>query len=42
MHAPPFDAVITLNDHHLEAAGLTGRQAVERLDGAGWIDLAAQ
>jgi hypothetical protein len=51
MDAPPFDAVITLNDHHLEAAGLAGRaaeavaavrQAVERIDGAGWIDVAAQ
>ncbi len=45
-----FDAIITINDHHLEAAGLTGckavavaavRQAVERIAGAGWIDVAA-
>jgi hypothetical protein len=51
MNADPFDAVITLNDHHLAAAGLTGRkaeavaavrQAVERMDGAGWIDVEAQ
>jgi hypothetical protein len=51
MNADPFDAVITLNDHHLEAAGLTGRkgeavaavrQAVERMDGAGWIDVEIQ
>jgi hypothetical protein len=41
----------TLNDHHLEAAGLSGRkeqavaavrEAVARIDGAGWIDVEAQ
>jgi hypothetical protein len=46
-----FDAVITLNDHHLAKAGLTERRseavavvrsAVERMDGAGWIDVEAQ
>src|SRR5271157_3565822 len=46
-----FDATITLNDHHLEAAGLTGRhakavvavrRAVEAMSGAGWIDVEAQ
>ena len=50
MNADPFDAVITLNDHQLDAAGLTGRageaaavrQAIERMDGAGWIDVEAQ
>ena len=43
-----FDATITLNDHHLSTAGLSGpeavtavRQAVERMVGAGWIDVAA-
>ncbi len=55
-HAPAtvhggFDATITLNDHHLAAAGLTGRkaeaveavrQAVERMEGAGWIGVDAQ
>jgi hypothetical protein len=43
-----FDATITFNDHHLAAAGLTCRkaeaveavrEAVERMDGAGWIDV---
>jgi hypothetical protein len=44
----PFDATITLNDHHLERSGLSApeavaavRQAVERMDGAGWIDVEA-
>jgi hypothetical protein len=46
-----FDAVITLNDHHLEAAGLTKRkalavaavrEAVGRMDGAHWIDVEAE
>jgi hypothetical protein len=46
-----FDATITLNDHHLEAAGLSGckaqaveavREAVARMDGAGWIDVKPQ
>jgi hypothetical protein len=46
-----FDATITLNDHHLAAAGLTSRkaeaveavrQAVERMDGAHWIGVDAQ
>jgi hypothetical protein len=45
-----FEAVITLNDHHLAAAGLSGqktaavaavRQAVEKMAGAGWIDVEA-
>jgi hypothetical protein len=43
-----FDATITLNDHHLTTSGLSApeavtavRQAVERMDGAGWIDVAA-
>jgi hypothetical protein len=43
-----FDPTITLNDHHLAAAGLTGRkaeaveavrEAVGRMDGAGWFDV---
>jgi hypothetical protein len=45
----PFDATITLNDQHLEWSGLSAaaavaavRQAVERMDGAGWIDVEAQ
>ena len=51
MTYPGFDATITLNDHHLESAGLTGRhaeavvavrQAVEAMSGAGWIDVEAQ
>jgi hypothetical protein len=51
MEPDAFDATITLNDHHLEAAGLSGckaqaaaavREAVERMDGAGWIDVEAQ
>lgn len=46
-----FDATITLNDHHLDAAGLSGRQAeavaavrqaVEGMEGAGWIGVEAQ
>jgi hypothetical protein len=46
-----FDATITLNDHHLAKAGLTAhadaavaavRRAVETMDGAGWIGVAAQ
>jgi hypothetical protein len=46
-----FDTCITLNDRHLAAAGLTGRaaeavkavrEAVGRMDGAGWIDVEAQ
>jgi hypothetical protein len=46
-----FDAVITIGDHHLAPAGLAGRRseavaavrtAVERMDGAGWIDVEAQ
>jgi hypothetical protein len=37
MNAAACDAVITLNDHHLEAVDLARRQAVERLGGAGWI-----
>ncbi len=44
-----FDATITLNDHHLVAAGLATpaavtavREAVERMGGAGWIDVEAQ
>jgi hypothetical protein len=45
-----FDACITLNDHHLAAAALSGRkteavaavrQAVEQMAGAGWIDVEA-
>jgi hypothetical protein len=43
-----FDATITLNDHHLSTSGLSGpeaviavRQAIERMNGAGWIDVAA-
>ena len=45
-----FDAVITLNDHHLAAAGLSDRkteavaavrQAVEKMAGAGRIDVEA-
>jgi hypothetical protein len=46
-----FDATIALNDRHLAAAGLTGRQAeaaaavrraVQRMDGAGYIDIEEQ
>jgi hypothetical protein len=46
-----FDATITLNDHHLAAAGMTdrppaavaaGREGVRRMEGAGWIDVEAQ
>jgi hypothetical protein len=46
-----FDAMITLNDRHLAAAGLTGhpaeavaavRRAVQRVDGAGYIDIEEQ
>jgi hypothetical protein len=46
-----FDATITLNDHHLEAAGLSGckaqaiaavREAVGRMEGAGSIDVEAE
>ncbi len=45
-----FDATITLNDHRLGMAGMSDRrdeavaavrQAVERMDGAGWIDVEA-
>ena len=45
-----FDATITLNDHHLAVAGLSDRraavveavrQAVDRMEGAGWIDVEA-
>ena len=45
-----FDACITLNDHHLAAAGLSGReaeavaavrQAVEKMAGGGGIDVEA-
>jgi hypothetical protein len=45
-----FDATITLNDHHLAAASLTDRpaeavaavrRAVERMPGAGWINVEA-
>jgi hypothetical protein len=39
----------TTSDHHLFTSGLSGpravtavRQAVKRMDGAGWIDVAAQ
>ena len=49
MTHPAFDATITLNDHHFATTGLSGseaaatvRQAVERMDGAGWIDVEAQ
>jgi hypothetical protein len=50
MAHPGFDATITLNDHHLAAAGLAHtpdvaiaavHQAVEHVDGAGWIDVEA-
>jgi hypothetical protein len=50
MTSDHFDAVITIGDHHLEAVGLAGhadkavaavREAVERIDGAGWIDVEA-
>jgi hypothetical protein len=50
MGHPGFDATITLNDHHLAAAGLSDkpgeavaavRQAVQCMDGAGWIDVEA-
>lgn len=48
----PFDATITLGDHHMAAAGLDPqrrrativdavRGAVQRMDGANWIDVAA-
>jgi hypothetical protein len=46
-----FDATITLNDHHLVSTGLTDRpaeavaavrRAVERMGGAGWINVEAQ
>ena len=46
-----FDATITLDDHHLDTAGLSDREAeataavreaVERMEGAGWIDVEAQ
>jgi len=46
-----FDAMITLNGHHLAAAGLSDRraaavkavrQAVDWMEGAGWIDVEAQ
>jgi hypothetical protein len=46
-----FDATITLNDHHIATACLTDRpaedvvavrRAVERMDGAGWINVEAQ
>jgi hypothetical protein len=50
MHSLPFDATITLGDHHLAAAGLDPQQrpvttvdvvrnAVQRMDGASWIDV---
>ncbi len=50
MHSLPFDATITLGDHHLAAAGLDPqrrpatiadvvRSAVQRMDGASWIDV---
>jgi hypothetical protein len=51
MASPSFDACITLNDHHLAAAGLTGRKgeavkavrdAVGRMDGADWVDVVAE
>ena len=51
MNPDHFDAVITIGDHHLATAGLTGRsgeaaaavrEAVQRIDGAGWIDVEAQ
>jgi hypothetical protein len=47
---PEFDATITIGAQRLEAAGLTTRcdeaaaavrQAVERMDGANWIDVMA-
>ena len=50
MAHPGFDATITLNDHHLAAAGLDRtadvaiaavRQAVGSIYGAGWIDVEA-
>jgi hypothetical protein len=46
-----FDATITINSHHLAAAGLSDRKykgvaavrgAVERMDGAHWIGVEAQ
>jgi len=46
-----FDATITLNDHHLAAAGLSERklkvvaavrEAVAQMKGAGWIDVEAE
>src|SRR5208337_2744330 len=49
MAHPEFDATITLNDHHLATAGLSGpeaaaavRHAVEQMPGGGWIDVEAQ
>jgi hypothetical protein len=47
-----FDATITIGHHHLRAAGLDAeqaavaavnavRRAVERMDGANWIDVMA-
>jgi hypothetical protein len=52
MPSLPFDATITLGDHHLAAAGLDPQQrsaaivdmvrsAVQRMDGANWIDVEA-
>jgi hypothetical protein len=50
MAHPEFDATITLNDHHLAAAGISinpaeavaaVRRAVECMAGAGWIDVEA-
>jgi hypothetical protein len=47
---PQFDATITISAQRLEAAGLAGRyedaevavrQAVERIEGAAWIDVMA-
>jgi hypothetical protein len=46
-----FDATITLNDHHLDTAGLSDRkykavvavrEAVGRMEGAHWIDVDAE
>jgi hypothetical protein len=50
IHSLPFDATITLGDHHLAAAGLDSqrhlativdvvRGTVQRMDGANWIDV---
>jgi hypothetical protein len=46
-----FEATITLNDHHLDTAGLSDRkckavaavrEAIARMEGAGWIDVEAE